>query len=140
MKDFPFEPTDFINAYTETLIETRYPYTYACDFIRSHNLHICETLGIPFDENIVNSRAEASGFMRRLNDDDSNYRHIALVFADAYCLENHIKIPTVIGFRVNVDKDFSVGTIFTTLEAAQKFCTDNPRKDTYYSIETIFAK
>ena len=57
---------------------TRYPYTYACDHIRSK-------FG-------VESRADASAFMREMASKlgQEDHRKIAEVFADAYITEHQL--------------------------------------------------
>jgi len=141
MENFTLTPNDFLEETSTPFNEGRYPYTYACDFIRSHNLSICETMDLPFEENIVNSRAEASGFMKKLNAGDSNYRHIALVFADAFCIEHRITVPEILGFQVNlVGTEYAVGHVFPTHEAALAWTQKNPARTGYYSIDTIFTK
>jgi len=77
----------FVYPYTEG----RYPYTYACDYVRAHQGFIKQKLGLddlafPF----VSSRGEASQFMQFLNNGSSEYYHIAIVFADAHMAEHNI--------------------------------------------------
>lgn len=91
---FPFTGEDFLKTEDidiDRVISTRYPFTYACDFIRSHTEHVCKVLEIEYtDEMVFLSRAGASGFMKKLNGGDSDYRHIAEVFADAYIIEHNL--------------------------------------------------
>jgi hypothetical protein len=92
MKDFKYQPEDFLSPsgfVSEQMIESRYPFTYACDFIRSHTSQVCRVLDIEWRP--ISSRAEASGFMKELNGGDSDYRHIAIVFADAYIREHNLQ-------------------------------------------------
>jgi hypothetical protein len=93
VKDFKHQPEDFLSpsgSVSEQMIESRYPYTYACDFIRSHTSQVCRVLDIEWRP--ISSRAEASDFMQNeLNGGDSDYEHIAIIFADAYIREKNIQ-------------------------------------------------
>jgi hypothetical protein len=68
------------------VIESRYPHTYAYDYVRSHP----EAFDLPTD---LLSRAGVAGWLRdRLDDDSRSPEHVKVVraLADAYIRENNL--------------------------------------------------
>lgn len=67
------------------VIESRYPYTYAWDFLRSH--------AAEFGLSDVDSRADASSAVRRLARDEHEYHRVAIILAEAYIKKHGLMMP-----------------------------------------------
>ena len=76
------------------IIETRYPYTYSADFLRTHADIIPAKYLVERVEGMGLSRAEAASIKTHWAEDMGvNERDLATVFADGYLAEHGIAKP-----------------------------------------------
>lgn len=71
----------------EAFIATRFPFTYAYDFLRSNP----EAFGIPLD--ITGSRGRIGGFIRDNTADDEQWLRIVHAAAEAYLIHHQVRLP-----------------------------------------------